>query len=445
MSTYVQLRRRADRLFHEGESMAALRVYLRLLEVHPQDHAICLHVGDALARLGLRKRAAQVYAAVALGHLRSGRPLQGVAACCALRSVEPSARDVVATLAKLYGRGSGRVNESARPPAPAAPPTDPFEEDVEPVPPAEALHAVLALATHVDAEEEPRDLSPLPILSDLDETDLASVLSEVTRVRLPEGDALMRQGEAGDAFYLLAHGGVRVTRKDDGKERALAILAPGAILGEIALVTRSPRSATVTAVGDVDAIAVPVRALGRIAGDHRAVAAALDRFTRERLLRTAVTGSRIFQPFLPDRLGDVLPLFESRDFAAGEELITEGQPGVGLHVILSGACQVTRDDDGLEMELSRVGPGDIVGELSLLGDKPATATVSADGPTLSLFLDSSSFDELVEESPEVREYLEELGAQREDNDLVNAYVVDDEGFLDPDLIVEEEDEEEICL
>ena len=87
MATYVQLRRRADRLFHEGETLAALRLYLRLLELHRQDHAVRLHVGDAFARLGLRRRAAQVYAAVALGHLQAGRPLQGLASCCALLAV----------------------------------------------------------------------------------------------------------------------------------------------------------------------------------------------------------------------------------------------------------------------------------------------------------------------------------------------------------------------
>jgi len=436
--TYVQLRRRADRLYHEADCLGALRIYLRLLEAHAKDHAVCLHVGDALARLGLRRRAAQVYASVALDHLRAGRPLQGVSATCALLAVEPNAKQVVPTLASLYGRGAPRVRRDAHPPMPPAPPHGPLDETPGPLAPAELLGSILGLAAVVDEGPEPDALSPLPILSDLEEEDLARVLAEVTRKRLPDGAPLMRQGDPGDAFYLLAHGGVRVTRKDDGEERVLATLAPGAILGEIALVTRTPRSATVTAVGDIDVVRVPVRAIAKIAGDRRPVAEALDRFTRDRLLRTAITGSWIFRPFLPERLAEILPRFESRDYDEGTDLLLEGQPGLGLFLVVAGECQVTRVEDDFEMEIGRVGPGEIVGEASFLGEGRAGATVTAVRPSIALFMPRAAFDDLVSDEPEAREELERLGVT---HDVVNASVLDEDGFLDPELLVEEDDDQ----
>ena len=431
MSGYVEMRRRADRLYHERDHIGALLLYRQLIESHPYDHAIRLHVGDSLSQLGLPRRAAQVYAAVALAHLRAGRPLQGLTACCALLSVVPEASNVIHTMADLYGRGSGRVDPGVRPPSPPAPPSGDLGVDVDPVPAAELLHSVIAMASSVEDGEAPERLPPLPILSDLDRPDLRAVLSRVRRRRFKAGVPLMRQGDAGDAFYLVAHGGVQVSRTDDGETRVLATLGPGAILGEMALVTRAPRSATVTALGDVDGIEVPVRALAKIAGDSGDIAMALDRFTRDRLLRNALSGSRLFRPFWPERLGEVAPLFQPRDFEAGAHLVEEGSVGEGLFLLLSGDGIVTRqeEEDGDSVEVGRVGPGDVIGEMSVLGgdETTATATVTASGPAMALFLPRGAFERLVEDNPEIAEELGHLGGARE---VVNAFVMEDEGFAD---------------
>ncbi|MFN3218285.1 MAG: MFS transporter [Acidimicrobiales bacterium] len=63
-------------------------------------------------------------------------------------------------------------------------------------------------------------------------------------VRVQPGEALIRQGERGDRFYLIADGGLEVTR--DGE--VLARRGPGEYVGEIALVFEVPRTADVTAV-----------------------------------------------------------------------------------------------------------------------------------------------------------------------------------------------------
>lgn len=434
MPGYVELRRRADRLYHERDHIGALLLYRQLLEAHPHDHAIRLHVGDSLSQLGLPRRAGQVYAAVALAHLRAGRPLQGVTACCAVLSVVPEAGAVIHTMAELYGRGAGRVDPAVQAPAPPSPPTGDIGAVHDPAPAAELLHSVIAMASALEEGETPERLPPLPILSDLDQADLRAVLSQVRRRRYRAGAPLMRQGEPGDAFFLVAHGGVQVSRTDDGDTRVLATLGPGAILGEMALVTRAPRSATVTALGDVEAIEVPVRALARIAGDSRDVALALDRFTRDRLLRNALSGSRLFRPFGPERLAEVAALFEPRDFEEGAHLTEQGEPAAGLYLVLSGEGVVrTLQDGDEEVEVGRVGPGDVVGEMALLGGADATAsasasaTVTASAPLMALLLPAQAFARLIQDEPEIAEELGRLGEARE---VVNAFVLDDDGFPD---------------
>jgi CRP-like cAMP-binding protein len=63
-------------------------------------------------------------------------------------------------------------------------------------------------------------------------------------VRVEPGESIIREGEAGDRFYLIADGSVEVT--SDGE--LLAVRGAGDHLGEIALVLDVPRTATVTAV-----------------------------------------------------------------------------------------------------------------------------------------------------------------------------------------------------
>lgn len=61
------------------------------------------------------------------------------------------------------------------------------------------------------------------------------------------GEVLIRQGEMGDHAFQVIDGQVEISVKVDGKEKVLATRGSGAIIGELAVFTKEPRSATVTA------------------------------------------------------------------------------------------------------------------------------------------------------------------------------------------------------
>jgi len=63
-----------------------------------------------------------------------------------------------------------------------------------------------------------------------------------------EGEALMRQGEAPDAMYVLLSGLVEVSREEDGETRKLVELSRGCLVGEVEMIDLIPRNATVTAL-----------------------------------------------------------------------------------------------------------------------------------------------------------------------------------------------------
>ena len=75
-----------------------------------------------------------------------------------------------------------------------------------------------------------------------------------------DGHALTREGERGREFFVVVDGTLAVTRR----RRKVADLGPGDWLGEIALLTYKPRSATVTATTPVRVLAITDRDFRRV-------------------------------------------------------------------------------------------------------------------------------------------------------------------------------------
>ena len=86
-------------------------------------------------------------------------------------------------------------------------------------------------------------LRSLPHFADLPGPALETLASALERVDAAPGDVIIRQGEPGDRFYAIADGAVAVSV--DGRPRGSRGRGTG--LGEIALLRRVPRTATVTA------------------------------------------------------------------------------------------------------------------------------------------------------------------------------------------------------
>lgn len=85
-------------------------------------------------------------------------------------------------------------------------------------------------------------------------------------------------------------------------------------------------------------------------------------------------------------------------FQPGETLVREGEPGDSFLIIVSGSASVTRGD----ATLRTLGPGDFLGEISLLDGGPRTATVTATAEVQGLIIDRAGFRRLMDDFPVVR-------------------------------------------
>lgn len=104
---------------------------------------------------------------------------------------------------------------------------------------------------------EPERLRAMPLFRDLDSELLPLLASQFTAEPYSAGATVLREGEPGDRFYLIARGQVEVvTLGPTGEERRLAVLSDGESFGEMALLYGTPRSATVRARADCQLLAL---------------------------------------------------------------------------------------------------------------------------------------------------------------------------------------------
>ncbi len=96
------------------------------------------------------------------------------------------------------------------------------------------------------------------------------------------------------------------------------------------------------------------------------------------------------------QLGKLLVKLFEKEYAAGETIFLEGEPGKALFVVLDGKVSICRAGQSGEHHLATLGPGAYFGELALIDDLPRSATARADESSALLILYKSHFDDLIE-------------------------------------------------
>ncbi|WP_373048476.1 cyclic nucleotide-binding domain-containing protein [Vulgatibacter sp.] len=422
----------------KGKFARAAALYVALAKENPRDPQLLVRLGEVQRKRG--KDAESILAFLAAGRrfAADGLLLRAIAALKLVLEIAPGHEEAEALLAELHARRLGRPPPPPTPargtplPKPAGAPAStpgPYtpSQPVQvvrfsqpPAPPdVERLDEMLFQIDIVDARELDREatlppaLPEIPLFADLAPAAFRKLIDRSRHQRLAPGEIAVRQGERGDAFYVVVDGSLEVVREMGAQHVRLAVLEDGAFFGEMALLTASARTASVVALRESEVLQFTSADLRQLVRDHTSVATALRRFYRQRLLANVLATSPIFRPFDRATGAELIRQFRTREVAAGETVVEEGVPVEGLFVVLHGTFDVVRRQDGAEKPLAILREGELFGEQSLLHGGQASASCRARSRGMVLRLPREAFSALLDRHPSIRETLGRLDLERQ--------------------------------
>src|SRR5438552_16358995 len=108
----------------------------------------------------------------------------------------------------------------------------------------------------------------------------------------------------------------------------------------------------------------------------------------------------LFQGLPDDVMESIRSRVRKKSFASGSYIITADMPGEAVYVVLSGTVKIKVDQaDGKEVIIAILGPGSLVGELSVLDSSSRSADVLTQEDSSLLCMDRETFNDLVDSIP----------------------------------------------
>jgi len=101
------------------------------------------------------------------------------------------------------------------------------------------------------------DLGSVELFANLNDEDLARLTANLTDASLNEGEFLFREGDEGDSAYVVSDGEIEIIKETGGRGVRLAVLGPGTLVGEMALLAHEPRNASCRALSPTRLIVIP--------------------------------------------------------------------------------------------------------------------------------------------------------------------------------------------
>ncbi len=229
-------------------------------------------------------------------------------------------------------------------------------------------------------------LREVRFLTPLDDDQLAETAGKLRQATFGPGETVIRQGEEGDRFYVVERGTAQVLVGDDPEPRM--VLTTGDYFGELALLHRVPRTATVRAGSRLRVLWLPKGDFDRLLAAQVSASAQIDDalYALERLRRFT-----IFASLSSRDLDELAHRLQREQVPAGATIVEEGERGEAFYLVDSGQAEVLVQG----RRVRTIGPGDYFGEIALILDIPRTATVRALTPLDVLKLRRADFDALV--------------------------------------------------
>ncbi len=145
----------------------------------------------------------------------------------------------------------------------------------------------------------------IPLFSELNDSELDAIIALASTNNVPKKSMVVQEGEMGNALYVILKGSVKISYfAPDGREVVLSLLQEGSIFGEMSLLDKQPRSATVSTLEDSRLAQIRHGDFERLLLAQPSITLKLLTEVVSRLRRTSMVLERISTMDVPHRLYD---------------------------------------------------------------------------------------------------------------------------------------------
>jgi CRP-like cAMP-binding protein len=404
-------------LIKEGKVLEALRTAVALFQENTSNVNLWYEVANLCLQLDDRNTGIAGLEGAGREYAENGNLPMAIVCARSIEEAGGDAANLKRHVANLFGEGSRRVRNRAMPvpPLPSS-----LEDKLLGLRPekdfllAEASRALSLADASARMAVDMRSVHPpvpyFPMFGSLSEENFIELMGCFAPRRFYRDELLIKQGDEASDFHLIARGELKIfiaekIHDDKGRTQQMtfkhvATLGPGTFVGEMGIVARTPRSANVQAASNGMLLSAGLESIESLASKIPEVADIIVAYCEVRLLENVMSASPILAPIEDEsEKATALKFFERLYVPAGEVLIREGQQPRGIYVI----------------DITTLTSGDIVGEISTVMKKPATASVHAITDASLLHLSREKFLEFTKTYPEVFQKVYEIVASREDD------------------------------
>ncbi len=243
---------------------------------------------------------------------------------------------------------------------------------------------------------------------DIHESTLDYIVENAEVKTLKKNKSLIIQGTMGREVYLLLKGKVDINvRARTGRIKSIVSLGPNTVIGEIAILKQTERTANVVAEEDIvfleikEVVFKKIFAQDDMQSDYQKMVARIE-------ISQFVSSAGIFKDFPSEIMNIFVEAGDLINFPANGEIVTQGEEDKTFYMLIKGAVEVIKDGE----VLTELGQGDFFGEIALIANTPRTATVKTKEETLLLYIEDKDFWKILSTNIELAMYLESVGRHR---------------------------------
>jgi cAMP-dependent protein kinase regulator len=226
-------------------------------------------------------------------------------------------------------------------------------------------------------------LSKSFLFAALEDNDMTVVIGAMSEVNTAAEEKVINQGDQGDFLFVIETGKLDCVIKVDGVDKVVKTCEAGDVFGELALLYNCPRAATVQSRD-----ACVLWKLDRDTFNNIVKEAAQKKRQRYDNFLAKVPLLSNMDAYERSQLADALKIENVLD---GNTIFKEGDMGNKFYIIEEGGAVANKAG----AQVMTYSSGDYFGELALLRNQPRAATITSQGPTKLLSIDSRSFKRLL--------------------------------------------------